>query len=58
MLIIPTHNTIFMLIIDYFLLLVSARILRYIRDEQDISNPEESDTEYVLLDLGGKNKTT
>lgn len=29
------------------------RILRYIRDEQDISNPEENDIEYVLLDLGG-----
>lgn len=44
-----------MLIIDCFLFLVSARILRYIREEQDISNPEESDIEFVLLDLGGKN---
>lgn len=47
-----------MLIIVYFHFLVSVRILRYIRDEEDISNPEENDIEYVLLDLGGKNDTT
>ncbi|WOG99950.1 hypothetical protein DCAR_0519306 [Daucus carota subsp. sativus] len=29
------------------------RILRYIRDEQDISNPQANDIVYVLLDLGG-----
>lgn len=46
------------LIIDYIPLLVGIRILRYIRDEQDISTPEENDIEYVLLDLGGKNNTT